>query len=159
MVHRFGDRFRGDRRQENDCWQNAFIRSNAAVIGYYAWSGFESVGTGLVVCQVELPPMPVTYLHPWKFKTQFIPQYAVESGLLEFGVDSGTVPSLVRSIERYDPYQDVMLLICAGRQVEMNWFRNSNLSPFECYLQVRDRWEEFFPCSLLSESPNSLNDH
>ncbi len=159
MVHRFSDRSRGDRWRENDCWQNAFIRSNAAVIGYYAWSGFESVGTGLVVCQVESPPIPVTCLYPWKFKTQFIPQYAVESGLLEFGVDTGTVPSLVQSIERYDPYRDVMLLICAGRQVEVNWFRNSNLSPRECYLQVRDRWEEFSPCSLLSESPKFLNDH
>lgn len=158
MVHRFGDRSRSDCRQENECWQNAFIRTNAAVIGYYAWSGFESMGTGLVICQVDPPLVPITDLHLWKFKTQFIPQYAVESGLLEFGVDIGTIPSLVQSIERYDPYRDVMLLICAGQQVEVNWFRNSNLSPLECYLQVRDRWEEFSPCSLLSGSPNSLND-
>jgi hypothetical protein len=158
MFDRLGDRRKRDRRPD-DYWQNSFIRSNAAVLGYHAWSGFESLGTGLVVCQVEPPTVPVTCLYLWKFKTQFIPQYAVESGLRQFGVDSGTVPSLVQCIERYDPYRDVMLLIHAGSQVEVNWFRNSNLSPFECYLQVRDRWEEFFPCSLLSESPNSLNDH
>jgi hypothetical protein len=157
MFNPLGDR-RGDRGLDHECWQNAFIRSNAAVIGYYAWSGFEAMGAGLVVCQVEAPPLPIPRLHVWKFKTQFIPQYAVESGLREFGVDSVTIPGLVQAIGRYDPKRDVMLLIQAGLQVEVDWFRNSHLSPPECYLQVRDRWEEFFPCSLLSESPN-LNDH
>jgi hypothetical protein len=153
------ERYPSDRSFTGECWQNAFIRHNAAVIGYYAWSGFESMGAGLVVCQVEMPPLPLPRLYAWKFKTQFIPLYAVESGLREFGVDSVTMPTLVQAIGRYDPYRDVMLLINAGLQVEVDCFRNSDLSPFDCYLQVRDRWEEFFPCSLLSESPNSLNDH
>jgi hypothetical protein len=152
MFNRFGDRFRSDRPKDAGYWQNTFIRSNAEVLGYYAWSGFDSFGCGLVVCRVEPPTLPITPIYSWRFKVQFIPQYAIQSCLAEFGIEESAVPLLAQAIERYDPYRDMMLLIQAGQQVEVNWIRNFNLSPPECYRQVCDRWEEFFPCSLLPES-------
>jgi hypothetical protein len=152
MFHRFGDRKKIDRPKDAGYWQNTFIRSNAAILGYYAWSGFQSFGVGLVVCHVEPPITPVSTFHHWRFRSQFIPQYAVAACLAELGIEESAVLSLAQAIERYDPYQDMMLLIRAGRQVEVNWIRSFNLSPAECYQQVCDRWEEFFPCSLLPES-------
>jgi hypothetical protein len=152
MFHRFGDRSRRDRSISAGYWQNAFIYSNLPILGYYAWSGFESFGRGLVICQVKPPIAPVTNLSTWQFTTQFIPLYAVADGLQELEVESMAIPSLAQSIERYNPVQDMMLLIQSGKQVEMNWIRHANLPPAECYRQVCDRWEEFFPCSLLSEN-------
>jgi hypothetical protein len=158
MFNQFGDLYRRDRGISLGYWQSAFVHSNLPIIGYYAWSGFESFGRGLVICRVQPPSVPITCLTLWQFTTQFIPLDAVDAGLQEMGVEAIAIPSLIQAIDLYNPLQDMMLLIQSGKQLEVNWIRNADQPPAECYRQVCDRWEEFFPCSLFSEASDSLND-
>lgn len=132
------------------CWQNAFIHDNFPVLGYYAWEGFERFGWGLVACHVEPPPggsQPSFYR--WNFTTQFVPEPLLAAYLQDAEVAPDEIPALITAIAQYNPHQEIMLLIRFGKTIEVNWLRNRTMSPPECYWQVRDRWEEFMPDTLI----------
>jgi hypothetical protein len=127
-------------------WQNAFIRDNFPVIGYHAWTGFQSAGWGLLACQAEpLPAGAEHSLHIWRFTAQFVPGRSLADYLRLLDIPPPEIPALVDAIAQYNPEKEITLLIRSGKSVEVNWLKNLATTPPKCYLQVCDRWDEFMP--------------
>lgn len=139
-------------------WQTAFIRDNLPVLGYFAWSGFQHQGWGLLICQVE-PPAPHTDLrfHSWRFSTQFAPGLLLSSCLSAWKIPVLEIPKLVETIAQYHPSQEIMLLMQCGEAVEVLWLRNLTVTPPSCYQQVCDRWDEFIPNNCFGQKMGNIN--
>jgi hypothetical protein len=140
--------FHHDQRQLKSSinWQTAFIRDNLPVIGYCAWAGFENMGWGLLLCQVEQPAAEAELrFHAWNFTSQFVPGQYLADGLRLLAVSSVEIPELVKAIEQYNPQRDMMLLIRSGKSVEVLWLKDLDTTPPEYYQQVCNRWDEFMP--------------
>jgi hypothetical protein len=136
-------------------WQPQFIRENFLLIGYQSHRGFETSGKGITVCTIERPAVdfkPSFYI--WKFKTQFIAADFATPYLLEMGISSRQIPSLMQSISSYDPQQEIILAMNIDQQIEIYCLQNLKISPSECYKQVCDRWDEFMPQGSPPESSN-----
>jgi hypothetical protein len=127
-------------------WQPQFIRDNFLLIGYHALRGFATQGKGVTVCDV-VPPVadfqPSSDL--WQFSTEFIAVDFAASYLLEMGIDSRQIQSLMQTIATYDPQQEIVLAMNIDRQLEIYYLQNLEISPSECYQQVGDRCDEFIP--------------
>jgi hypothetical protein len=140
--------FHHDQRQLKSSinWQTVFIRDNLPVIGYFAWAGFENIGWGLLLCQVEPPAVDVELrFHSWNFTNQFVSGKYLADCLRSLSVSSLEIPGLVTAIEQYNPQRDVMLLMRSGKSVEVLWLKDLATTPLACYQQVCDRWDEFMP--------------
>ncbi len=146
--------FHHDQRQVESSinWQTAFIRDNLPVIGYCAWAGFENMGWGLLFCQVEKPAAAAELrFHSWNFTNQFLPGQQLADSLRLLEISPAEIPGLVKAIEQYNPHLDIMLLIRAGRSVEVLWLKDLATTPPVYYQQVCDRWDEFMPNALPPE--------
>jgi len=128
-------------------WQQGFIHTNLLVIGYTGWKGFESFGRGVVVCDVDTKVLgsTITSLESIPFTIQFIPLNLMGFYLRSLSVDSLTIPSILAAIAKYNPEQDILLVLKVDRQIEVNLLRKLAVSPADCYEQVCRRWEEFKP--------------
>ncbi|MEG5056632.1 hypothetical protein QUB60_01930 [Microcoleus sp. A2-C5] len=129
------------------CWQQGFIHTNLLVIGYTGWKGFESFGRGVVVCDVDTQVLgsTMTNLELIPFQIQFIPLNLMGFYLRSLSVDSSTIPSVIAATAKYNPEQDILLLLKFGCQTEVNLLSKLAISPADCYEQVCRRWEEFQP--------------
>lgn len=127
-------------------WQPQFIQDNFLLIGYHALRGFATKGKGITVC-IVVPPIAdfKPSFHLWQFRTQFIAAEFAAPYLLEMGISSRQIPSLIQAIATYDPQQEIVLAMNIDRQLEIYYLQNLKLSPSECYQQVCDRWDEFIP--------------
>ena len=128
-------------------WQQGFIHTNLLVIGYTGWKGFESFGRGVVVCDVDTQVLDstMTSLESIPFHIQFIPINLMEFYLRSLSVDSSNIPFVIAATAKYNPEQDILLLLKFGRQTEVNLLRKLAISPADCHEQVCRRWEEFQP--------------
>ena len=136
-------------------WQPQFIRDNFLLIGYHALRGVATKGKGITVCIVGKPTADFKpSFHIWQFRTQFITAEFAKPYLLEMGISSRQIPSLMQAISSYDPQQEIILAMNIDQQIEIYCLQNLKISPSECYQQVCDRWDEFMPHSLPPESSN-----
>ncbi|MBE9095250.1 MULTISPECIES: hypothetical protein [unclassified Tychonema] len=128
-------------------WQQGFIHTNLLVIGYTGWKGFESFGRGVVVCDVDTQVLDstMTSLESIPFHIQFIPINLMEFYLRSLSVDSSNIPFVIAATAKYNPEQDILLLLKFGRQTEVNLLSKLAIPPADCYEQVCRRWEEFQP--------------
>ena len=133
-------------------WQPQFIRDNFLLIGYHALRGFTTLGKGITVCTVVPPAADFKpSFHIWKFRTRFIAAESAAPNLLEMGISSCQIPSLIQAIAAYDPQQEIILAMNIDQQLEVYCLQNLKISPSECYKQVCDRWDEFMPHELPPE--------
>jgi hypothetical protein len=129
-------------------WQNEFIHTNLLAIGYYAWSGFVKLGRGIVCIDVEDTAIIsrtmsldlVAFSADFFAKPQLVSQMQVRKFEPEF------IDQLLQVVDNYNPHQDVILLLTANAQTEINLLQNLKITPPECERQVRRRWDEFKPC-------------
>lgn len=134
-------------------WQPQFIRDNFLLIGYQSLRGFETSGKGITVCTIEQPAADFKpSFHIWQFRTQFIAVEFAATYLLDMGISSRQLPSLIQAIAAYDPQQEIILAMNIDQQIEIFCLQNLKISPAECYKQVCDRWDEFMPDGLPPES-------
>jgi hypothetical protein len=139
-------------------WQNIFIHNNLLVMGYKAWNGFQSFGRGIVLCDVvdQVTHSRMTNLEIVPFTIQFIP-----SNLIGFYLRSQSVSSLMSAsisemsasisaaVATYSPHQDIILMLKADPQIEVNLLHNLKITPPHCYEQVCKHWQEFQPSLSL----------
>jgi len=131
-------------------WQNEFIHANLLVIGYYAWNGYVESGRGIVRVDVQDTAIASKIISlDWiPFRAEFIAKPQVVSQMQARRVEEGVIviDQLLRVVDRYHPDEDVILLLTAQTQTEINLLHNLKISPPECHRQVRRRWHEFQPC-------------
>lgn len=129
-------------------WQNSFIHTNLLVIGYTAWKGFQTFGRGIVICEVDnqITPATMTNLDRVPFALQFLPVDLVGYYLQSQSIDLSILPA----VTTYNPHQDILLVLKAHLQIEINFLQKLKITPPDCYEQVCNRWEEFQP-NLMSQ--------
>jgi hypothetical protein len=133
-----------DRSRNCINWRSIFIRDNFLVLGYFAWAGFRIAGKGLLMCDVEPPPIGTAFrFYTWNFTTKFVPNLYRSDCLLGLEISSTEIPELIDLIDKFDPQIEIVLLIHASNSIEIFWLKNLEIDPPACYLQVRDRWDEF----------------
>lgn len=134
-------------------WRPQFIKDNFLLIGYHALRGVVTSGKGITVCIVGQPAADFKpSFHLWQFRTQFIAAEFAATYLLEMGISSRQIPSLMQAIAAYDPHQEIVLAMNIDRQIDIYCLQNLKISPLECYKQVCDRWDEFIPDRFPPES-------
>lgn len=130
--------------KESLLWQTVFVRDNFLTIGYFAWRGFQQTDVGILVCNVDPPPLNADLrLHVWNFTPQFVSNQYIADCLLGCAIPPVEVTALVTTIHQYNPYQEIMLLIRHGKSAEVCWLKNLASTPLQCHEQVLDRWDEF----------------
>jgi hypothetical protein len=143
-------------------WQSAFIRDNFLVIGYSAWVGFNQVGSGALLCDIQLPPTNAKLLlHNWDFTSTFLSGQHLADYLQMLKIPSEL---LIAASKEYNPHQEIMLIIQAGESVEIFLLKSRFTPPPTAYQLVFDRWDEFtvdkllMPCLLeLHANTKDLN--
>jgi len=136
------------------CWQTPFIQENLLAIGYAAWNGFLTVGRGIVVCHVDVcDNAPVNWsVDPVQYDLQFICELQVAAYLEQLELEPTTISKLLQVVATYNPRQAIAILLTGNGQIEINLLQNLAIAPAECYEQVRQRWDEFQPCSIAPRS-------
>ena len=138
-------------------WQPQFIKDNFLLIGYHALRGVVTSGKGITVCIVGQPAADFKpSFHLWQFRTQFIAAEFAATYLLEMGISSRQIPSLMQAIANYDAQQEIILAMNIDQQIEIYCLQNLKISPSECYKQVCDRWDEFMPTGSPPESSHQF---
>lgn len=132
-------------------WQNNFIHTNLLVIGYTAWKGFESFGRGVVICDVDtqVTDSTITNLDTAPFVLQYMPSDLIGFYLRSQSIGSLIISSILPAVATYNPHQDIVLMLKAHPQIEVNFLHQLKITPHDCYEQVCKRWEEFQP-SLIT---------
>ncbi|MEH2263353.1 hypothetical protein [Nostoc sp.] len=128
-------------------WQNSFIHNNILVIGYTAWKGFQSFGRGVVLCAVDtqVTHPTTTSLDTVPFTLQFLPCDLIGCYLRSQSISSSTISSIFPAVTTYNPDRDILLVLKAEPQVEVNFLHQLKITPPDCYEQVCNRWSEFQP--------------
>lgn len=128
-------------------WQNNFIHNNILVIGYTGWKGFQSFGRGIVICDVDtkVTHSIITSLDTVPFTLQFLPSNLMGFYLRSQSLGSSIISSILPTVATYNPYQDVLLVLKAEHQIEINFLHKLKITPPDCYAQVYKRWSEFQP--------------
>ncbi|MEH1900206.1 MAG: hypothetical protein V7L04_01970 [Nostoc sp.] len=128
-------------------WQNGFIHNNLLVIGYTGWKGFQSFGRGVVICDVDtqVTHSTITNLDLVPFTLQFIPSNLIGFYLRSQSLNSSMISSILPTVATYNPHQDILLVLKADPQIEVNFLHQLKITPPDCYEQVCKRWSEFEP--------------
>lgn len=128
-------------------WQNSFIHTNLLVMGYTAWKGFQSFGRGVVLCEVDtqVTHSTITSLDTVPFFLQFLPGDLIRYYLQSQSICSSMISSILPAAATYNPHEDILLVLKAHSQIEVNFLHKLKITPPECYEQVCNRWEEFQP--------------
>ncbi|MFN6561383.1 MAG: hypothetical protein RMY28_016530 [Nostoc sp. ChiSLP01] len=128
-------------------WQDSFIHNNLLVIGYTAWKGFQSFGRGVVLCNVDIQVThpTITNLDTVPFTLQFLPSNLIGFYLRSQSLSSFMISSIFPTVATYNPDQDILLVLKAEHQIEINFLHNLKITPPDCYKQVCKRWSEFQP--------------
>ncbi|MEH2271277.1 MAG: hypothetical protein V7K68_23125 [Nostoc sp.] len=136
-------------------WQNSFIHNNLLVIGYTGWKGFQSFGRGVVICDVDtkVTHPTNTSVDTVPFTLQFLPSDLIgfylrsfqDSGAISQSICSSMISSILPAIATYNPHQDILLVLKADPQIEVNFLHQLKITPPDCYEQVCKRWSEFKP--------------
>jgi len=128
-------------------WQNNFIHTNLLVIGYTAWQGFQSFGRGVVICDVDtsVTYSTMTNLDTIPFVLQYMPSSLIEFYLRSQSTSSSIISAILPAVATYNPHQDIVLMLKAHPQIEVNFLHQLKMTPLNCYEQVCKRWEEFQP--------------
>lgn len=126
-------------------WQNNFIHNNILVIGYTGWKGFQSFGRGVVICDVDtkVTHSTITSLDTVPFTLQFLPSNLIGFYLRSQSLSSSMISSIFPTIATYSPHQDILLVLKAEHQIEINFLHQLKITPPDCYEQVCKRWSEF----------------
>jgi hypothetical protein len=129
-------------QQKQIDWQSVFIRDNFLVIGYFAWAGFQQMGTGALRCNIQLPPTEADLrFHSWDFTSKFLSGQCLADYLQTSKIPSTT--SLIVASKEYNPQQEIMLIIQAGESIEIVLIKSQITSPPSAHQLVLDRWDEF----------------
>ncbi|MGF1938332.1 hypothetical protein [Nostoc sp. ChiQUE02] len=128
-------------------WQNNFIHNNLLVIGYTGWKGFQSFGRGIVICDVDtkVTHPTNTSLDTVPFTLQFLPWDLIGFYLRSQSLNSSIISSIFPAVATYNPHQDILLVLKAEPQIEVNFLHQLKITPPDCYEQVCKRWSEFQP--------------
>ncbi|MEA5627623.1 hypothetical protein [Nostoc sp. UHCC 0251] len=128
-------------------WQNSFIHTNLLIIGYTAWNGFQSFGRGVVICDVDtqVTDPTISSLDTVPFTLQFLPCDLIGLYLRSQSISSSMISSIPSVVATYNPHQDILLVLKADPQIEVNFLHQLKIAPPDCYEQVCKRWEEFQP--------------
>jgi hypothetical protein len=136
-------------------WQNSFIHNNLLVIGYTGWKGFQSFGRGIVICDVDIQVAlsTITNLDTVPFTLQFLPSDLIgfylrsfqDGGVISQSMCSSMISSISPAVATYNPHQDILLVLKAEPQIEVNFLHKLKITPPDCYEQVCKRWSEFQP--------------
>jgi hypothetical protein len=128
-------------------WQNNFIHNNLLVIGYTGWKGFQSFGRGIVICDVDtkVAHPTNTSLDTVPFTLQFLPWDLIGFYLRSQSLNSSIISSIFPAVATYNPHQDILLVLKAEPQIEVNFLHQLKITPPDCYEQVCKRWSEFQP--------------
>lgn len=128
-------------------WQYSFIHTNLLTIGYTGWKGFQSFGRGVVACDVDTKVLDsrITNLESVPFTIQFVPSNLMGFYLQSLSLDSSAISSIQSAVATYNPDRDILLVLEADRQIEVDLLQKMAIAPAECYQQVCRRWEEFSP--------------
>ncbi|WP_414513394.1 hypothetical protein [Nostoc sp. PCC 9305] len=136
-------------------WQNNFIHNNLLVIGYTGWQGFQSFGRGVVICDVDTKVIhpTITSLDTVPFTLQFLPSDLIrfylrsfqDCGTISQSICSSMISSIFPVVATYNPHQDILLVLKADPQIEVNFLHQLKITPADCYEQVCKRWSEFKP--------------
>jgi hypothetical protein len=145
-----------DRSTECINWHSAFVCDNFLTLGYFAWAGFKLVGGGLLRCDVEPAPVGGDFrFHHWNFIPKFVPSSQLSKCLLDLEIPPTEISELIDVITQANPHREISLLIVSDKSVEILWLKNLEIDPPACYLQIRDRWDEFMSSSLPPDLPES----
>lgn len=128
-------------------WQNNFIHNNLLVIGYTGWKGFQSFGRGIVICDVDtkVTHPTNTSLDTVPFTLQFLPWDLIGFYLRSQSLNSSIISSIFPAVATYNSHQDILLVLKAEPQIEVNFLHQLKITPPDCYEQVCKRWSEFQP--------------
>jgi hypothetical protein len=141
-------------QQEQLDWQSVFIRDNFLVIGYFAWVGFQQMGSGALLCDIQLPPAEAELrFHSWDFTSRFLSHQCLTNYLQTLKIPT---TSLITASEEYNPQREIMLIIQAGESIEIVLLKSRVASPPAAYQLVIDRWSEFMTDSLPLMISNHL---
>ncbi len=104
-------------------WQQALIETNLLIIGFNAWNGYLKTGRGVVVCTTNSPLLD-------RFGETFKTQHHMNGHILD-------------AVDKYNPEQDLILLLESGTRVSFFYLKNLPITPPECYQKVKQAWSEF----------------
>ncbi|MEH1972041.1 MAG: hypothetical protein V7L02_02225 [Nostoc sp.] len=87
------------------------------------------------------------------FTLQFLPSDLIgfylrsfqDSGAISQSICSSMISSILPAIATYNPHQDILLVLKAEPQFEVNFLHQLKITPPDCYEQVCKRWSEFKP--------------
>jgi hypothetical protein len=110
-----------------------------------------SFGRGVVICNIDSQAShsTITSLDKVPFRLQFIPANLIGFDLSWQLIDESMISSISPAVSTYNPHQDIILILKAHPQIEVNFLHNLKITPPDCYEQVCNRWEEFQP-SLMA---------
>ncbi|MEO0014240.1 MAG: hypothetical protein RLZZ535_2629 [Cyanobacteriota bacterium] len=134
----------------HDNWQQALIETNLLIIGFNAWNGYLKAGRGAVICTTNSPLLD---RFGETFKTHFIRRPGLAAFLNAWLATPDTVilqghhmnGHILEAVDKYNPEQDVILLLESGMRVSFFYLKNLPITPPECYQSVRQAWSEFQP--------------
>ncbi len=134
----------------HDNWQQALIETNLLIIGFNAWNGYSKAGRGVVVCSTNSPLLD---RFGETFKTHFVPRPRLAAFLNAWLAGPDTVilqghhmnGHILEAVDKYNPEQDVILLLESGMRVSFFYLKNLPITPPECYQRVKQAWSEFQP--------------
>jgi len=133
-------------------WQQDLITTNLLVIGYNAWNAYLKTGRGVVVCSTDSPLLDH---YGETFKTHFVRRSRLAAFLNAWLAAPDTVilqghymnGHILDAVDKYNPEQDVILLLESGTRVSFFYLKNLPITPPECYQSVRQAWSEFQPAA------------
>ena len=126
-------------------WQNSFICENLLSLGHAAWQGFVTQGRGMVVCDVVfMDAMSVDWKNDVvEYTAWFVPELQIPAYLQSLEMETDLIARLIDTVQTYHPAQDILLLIDANGQIDINLLQHLAISPPECHQQLQRRWAEF----------------
>lgn len=147
--------------QEN--WQQALIETNLLSIGYNAWNGYLKIGRGVVICSTNSPLLD---RFGETFKTHFVPRPRLAAFLNAWLATPDTVilqghhmnGHILEAVDKYNPEQDVILLLESGKNVAFFYLKNLPITPPESHKRVCFAWSEF-QLSTSNLSSTNIIDH
>ncbi|NJO98387.1 MAG: hypothetical protein HC764_22295 [Pleurocapsa sp. CRU_1_2] len=133
-------------------WQQDLISTNLLVIGYNAWNAYLKTGRGVIVGSTNSPSLD---RFGETFKTHFVPRPRLAAFLNAWLATPDTVilqghhmnGHILDAVDKYNPEQDVILLLESGNNVTFFYLKNLPITPPECHKNVCFAWSEFQPCT------------
>ncbi|MFK8186256.1 MAG: hypothetical protein AB8B99_23005 [Phormidesmis sp.] len=121
-------------------WQSAFFQENSMILGHQAWQGYLAQDRGIVACTVTVEKITSTA----NYQVCYIPLSQTSSYFKKNNLKAAITDRLINNVQTYRPKQEILVFIERQGEINICLLKNLAISPFECYRQVCNRWEEFY---------------